>query len=145
MDAEITNPGGTANPSRANRASVAGELSQGGTRNLGGVLPRRYLWPGAPLTDALRGLEACVLWAIPTLVVGWTAALWISMTPVAFMPSRPWMVAAVLIGWTICIAASLWALVEARTGLRHAMSRWPERRPGAPQGGRTGRSDWVRG
>ena len=37
--------------------AVAAELSQGGTRKLGGVLPPRILWPGAPLTEPLRGLE----------------------------------------------------------------------------------------
>ncbi len=38
--------------------AVAAEVSQGGTRKLGGVLPRRTLWPGAPLTEPLQGLEA---------------------------------------------------------------------------------------
>lgn len=39
-------------------ATVAAELSQGGTRKLGGVLPRLYLWQGSPRAEAVRGLEA---------------------------------------------------------------------------------------
>ncbi len=87
---------------------------------------------GVRLSQALRGVEAGVLWAVPTLLVGWVAALWISMTSLALTFTRPSLLLVVIAGWTVCILSCVWALAEARAGLRYAMMRWPERRPGAP-------------
>jgi len=87
---------------------------------------------GVCLSEALRGVEAGVLWAIPTLVAGWVAALWMSMTSLALTLARPSVLLVVLAGWTVCILSCVWALREARAGIRYAMMRWPERRPGAP-------------
>lgn len=84
------------------------------------------------LADALRGVEAGAFWAIPALFVGWVAALWISWTSLAFALGTPSVVVMVVVGWIVAVAACLWALVEARTGLGYAMARWPERRPGVP-------------
>jgi hypothetical protein len=41
-------------------------------------------------------------------------------------------VAATGIGWLVFLALGAWATVEGLEGLRGAMIRWPERRPGVP-------------
>lgn len=87
---------------------------------------------GVCLGEALRGVEAGAIWAIPVLFAGWVAALWISMTSLAVALARPAMVTMVAVGWLACLAACIWALAEARAGLRNAVERWPERRPGVP-------------
>ena len=88
--------------------------------------------PYVRLRVAWRAVVAGALWAIPCLMVGWVAALWISMTSVALALGRIGMIAAVVAGWIACMVACSWALLEAKDGLAHAMRRWPERRPGGP-------------
>ena len=88
--------------------------------------------PQVQLSEAFRGVEAAGLWAIPTLLMGWVAALWISMTSVAVALAQVGMILMVLAGWVACLLACSWALMEAQKGLRYAMQRWPERRPGGP-------------
>jgi hypothetical protein len=51
-------------------AVVVAELSQGGTRKLGGVLPRRYLWSGDPVAQQLRGLDEGDVSAVVTVANG---------------------------------------------------------------------------
>lgn len=88
--------------------------------------------PYVRLGVAWRAVAAGALWAIPFLLVGWVAALWISMTSVALALGRIGMIATAVAGWVACMVACSWALLEAKDGLTHAMRRWPERRPGGP-------------
>lgn len=82
--------------------------------------------------QALRAVGTAALFAIPLLLMGWVAALWISMTSVALTVRGLGMIFMVVLGWIGCLLACSWGLVEARTGLAYAMRRWPERRPGGP-------------
>lgn len=88
--------------------------------------------PNVQLSESFRGVEAAAFWAIPVLLIGWVAALWISMTSVAVALAQVGMIFSVLVGWIACLVACSWALLEAQKGLAYAMQRWPERRPGGP-------------
>ncbi len=82
------------------------------------------------LPAALRGIEAAAVTAVLLGVGAWGAALWISLTPTAVAGGRPGFVAATGIGWLVFLGLGAWAAVEGLAGLRGAMVRWPERRPG---------------
>ncbi|UCC26952.1 MAG: hypothetical protein JSU98_07550 [Gemmatimonadales bacterium] len=86
--------------------------------------------PSVSISAAVRGLEAAGLWAIPGLAAAWVAGLWVSMTGMAASEAAPPLIATIVGGWLILAVAAGWALAEAAEGLRYAMQRWPERRPG---------------
>jgi hypothetical protein len=83
-----------------------------------------------PLAQAFRSIQRSTLWAIPGLALAWLLALWTSMTATAVESMTPWMLVGVGAAWLMTLAVSVWALLEAQTGLTYAMERWPERRPG---------------
>ncbi len=87
---------------------------------------------GVPLTAAIRGIEFAAFAALPLGAVAWGAALWISMTATSMSSGRPTLLAATAVGWLILVGSLAWAAAEGVAGLRCAMIRWPERRPGVP-------------
>ena len=85
-----------------------------------------------PLSAAIRGIEFAAVAMIPVGAVTWGAALWISMTSTAVSSGRAPLLAATAVGWGVLLGALIWAASEGVAGLRCAMVRWPERRPGVP-------------
>ena len=83
--------------------------------------------------EALRGILAAVVLAIPSLVVAWIAALWISLSAAALRPAATFGTrVGVGIGWLIGLALFAWAAYEGVHALIRAFKRWPEYRVAAP-------------
>lgn len=84
-------------------------------------------------SEALRGILAAVVLAVPSLVVSWIAALWISLTAAAVRPAATFGTrVGVGIGWLIGLALFAWAAYEGVHALIRAFRRWPEYRIAAP-------------
>lgn len=83
------------------------------------------------LGDAVRGVEYAMMWAVPALFASWIAALWMAMASVAVTLRSTSVFFVVAAGMVFCLISFLWAGREAVVGLRYAMERWPEHRPGS--------------
>lgn len=81
--------------------------------------------------EAVRGVEYAMMWAVPALLVSWVAVLWMAMASVAVSLRSASVFVVVAAGILFCLVSFLWAAREAVVGLRHAMERWPEHRPGS--------------
>ena len=81
--------------------------------------------------EAVRGIEASALFAVPGLLVVWVTTLWTAMTPVALTTGRLSVLLGAAVGWLFGLGALLWAAAEGRSALLQALRRWPEHRPGS--------------
>ncbi|HSM07209.1 MAG TPA: hypothetical protein VK858_21455 [Longimicrobiales bacterium] len=122
-------PNAAADPVAATLFFVAGVIGGFVHGALVGVAGRPR---AVPLSTAIRGIEFAAVAMIPVGVVAWGAALWISMTATSMASGRTTLMAATAVGWLVLLASLAWAAAEGAAGLRCAMVRWPERRPGVP-------------
>ena len=74
---------------------------------------------------ALRRLGLAVLYAIPTMLLGWCLAMCITVGAVGVVAHRPGLLLFAVVGWTGLAAALIWAFVEAHAAVEHLGRRWP--------------------
>ncbi|MHB1194742.1 MAG: hypothetical protein ACYC6F_17080 [Longimicrobiales bacterium] len=77
---------------------------------------------------ALRRLALAVLYAIPTMLLGWCLAMCITVGSVGFVAHRPGLFVFALVGWSGLAAALIWAFVETHAAVEHLGHRWAEAR-----------------
>lgn len=93
----------------------------------GGVLAYFGRHPASSKADALRAIARSVLYAIPSLAVGWAVAGWMALALLIRRDPGPLTVFGVGVGWILGLIA-LWVAVSyGRRGLGHALGRWPDR------------------
>lgn len=74
---------------------------------------------------ALKRLGLAVLYAAPSLILGWCLAVCLTVGAVGVVGDRPALLAFALVGVGGLLAALGWAVVEARIALEHLGHRWP--------------------
>lgn len=73
---------------------------------------------------ALRRLALASLYALPTLLGGWAAAMCLGLSAVALRSGRVGVALVSLLGWVVVIGALAWAWVATRRAMANLCRRW---------------------
>jgi hypothetical protein len=74
---------------------------------------------------ALRRLALALVYAIPSLALGWAIAMLISLSAAAYIAGRTAALVASGLGWLVAVGVFVWAVVETREAVSNLCRRWP--------------------